>query len=304
MKWTKNETNETDETRAGMIDRGRVGAAIDCGRAAALLPLYAAGDLEAARAGEVASHVETCEPCRALAGEFAESRRLLAEALATPEFGAEFYAEIRSDVLARVSADREPASPSGFIASLFFGRRRLVYAASLAALAVACLVASQHFRRDKSETPREIADAVRGTPEARVEQTGMTPQTAQQSSLPSSPKPRRHAGNEQAAAKLHNTTGRYNSTAVVPRNESAFVAQAVSSSKSGAPSVVASGANVGEQPAVESASPSARGVSAGGEVSRIEIQTADPTIRIIWLTPLKQEEPKPDRDNHENGDRK
>ena len=93
-------------------------------------------------------------------------------------------------------------------------------------------------------------------------------------------------------------------TDAVPREESASVARAVSSSKSGAPSVVASGANVGERSVVESASPSARSPSAEGEVSRIEIQTADPNIRIIWLTPQKQEEPKPDRDNHENGDRK
>ncbi|MFL6228419.1 MAG: hypothetical protein ACJ741_06535, partial [Pyrinomonadaceae bacterium] len=35
------------------------------------------------------------------------------------------------------------------------------------------------------------------------------------------------------------------------------------------------------------------------EVSRIEIQTADPNIRIIWLAPQKSEAPSPERDRNE-----
>lgn len=329
MKWTKNETaetaetDETDETRARMIERGRDGAAIDCGRASALLPLYAAGDLEAARAGEVASHVAACEPCRALAAEFAESRRLLAEALATPDFGADFYAGIRNDVLARVRADREPTSPSGFIASLFFGRR-LVYAASLAALAAACLVAFQHFRRDARKSQPEFAQANQA---AREESKKLTATTSRQDQTPrglspTTPTPRQRDGggqlassnfvgterraaraafNRNSSTNLHDTTERRDALPVAPRDESALIAQALSPTRNGASSVVAGG---GAQSSGVSASPSAEGASAEGEMSRIEIQTADPTIRIIWLTPLKQEEPKPDRDNHENGDRK
>ncbi|MCA1815069.1 MAG: zf-HC2 domain-containing protein [Acidobacteria bacterium] len=294
---------------------------IKCERAAALMPLYAAGDLAEARAGEVASHVATCEPCRALAEEFADSRRLLAEALATPEFGAEFYAGIRGDVLARVRADREPTSPSGFVASLFFGRR-LVYAASLAAVAFACLVAFQHFRHGGRETQPEIADAAQGaqqaggdgTPTTPQKQTTTQPKRRQESAggaeiAPSGAAVTRRrtadvrvaAFNRNGATNLHGTTERRDAPVVAPRDGGALIAQALSPPKNGAASVVAGG---GSQSSGVSASPSARGASAEGALSRIEIQTADPTIRIIWLTPLKQEEPKPDRDNHENGDRK
>src|ERR671933_587290 len=115
MKWTKD-----------MADDAR-GREIDCERARTLLPLYAAGDLDEGRGREVGSHVETCEPCRGLAAEFDASRRLVAEALATPEFGAEFYAAIRGDVLARVGRGGDPSSPTSFVAALFFGRR-LAYA--------------------------------------------------------------------------------------------------------------------------------------------------------------------------------
>jgi hypothetical protein len=40
------------------------------------------------------------------------------------------------------------------------------------------------------------------------------------------------------------------------------------------------------------------------EVSRIEIQTADPNIRIIWLAPQKSEAPDPNEPKNENGERK
>ena len=72
--------------------------------------------------------------------------------------------------------------------------------------------------------------------------------------------------------------------------------------------VAPSSVNVARE-ASESASPAGTAtpsVTANGahEVSRIEIQTADPSIRIIWLAPQKSEAPNPNEPKNENGERK
>jgi anti-sigma factor RsiW len=275
---------------------------MDCKRAGELMPLYAASDLEGARAREVASHLASCDACSRLAKEFAESRRLLVEAFATPEFGAEFYASIRGDVLSRIVREREPSSPSSLIATLF--GRRFIYAASLALVAVACLFALQYFRHGAKQ---EINLAGQVAHEAGYKQTAPT---NSQPSPSLSPQPR--VSGEQLARSNSAGAGRrrietqrdamdrHDATraAIATRVDRDVIAQVAPSSINGESSRGERGVNSNAHPAVESASP-----SAASEVSRIEIQTADPNIRIIWLASQKSAEPKTDRDQHENGDR-
>lgn len=291
---------------------------LDCKRVSELMPLYAAHDLTGALAGDVASHVASCAACNRLADEFVESRRLLAEAFATPEFGADFYASIRGDVLARIGRDREPSPPASLLAALFFGRR-FIYAASLAIVAAACLFAFQHLRHDARGTKHEIADAREATPEATDKQNSAmitlqsSPQSPQILSSSSSllQSPQRVRDEKLARAVSANSsrrrieaqrdaTERHDATRTeIASHDRDVVAQAMSSSVNGASSGIASSVRSNAQTAIVSASP-----TSAAEVSRIEIQTADPNIRIIWLTPQKSEEPKLDRDKQENGDRK
>jgi hypothetical protein len=266
---------------------------LDCKRASELMPLYAANDLEDARADDVALHLASCDACSRLAGEFAESRRLLVEAFATPEFGAEFYASIRGDVLARVGGNREPFSPASLLAALF--ARRFIYAASLALVIIACGLALQHFHQATRETTSKIEsarnDAHEPTPIQRLDSSSHAPQTQP------------HTGTRKESATQYDATGtasrrnaphraatdQHDATAtmIAPRVDRDAVARAIPSPVNGTQTTV--------EPASSSVAP---------EVSRIEIQTADPNIRIIWLAPQKPEEPKIDRDHHENGDRK
>ena len=69
-----------------------------------------------------------------------------------------------------------------------------------------------------------------------------------------------------------------------------------------APGATPAGA-VGSAPWAGAAVPSAAAPAPGAEVSRIEIQTADPNIRIIWLAPRKSEDPARNQDEHPNPDR-
>jgi hypothetical protein len=264
---------------------------MDCKRASELMPLYAANDLEGARAEDVASHLASCDACSRLAGDFAESRRLLVEAFATPEFGAEFYASIRGEVLSRIVRDREPSSPASLIAMLF--GRRFIYAASLALVAVACVFALQYFRHGAKQ---EIAHARQAAPEASDKQTAPT---NSQPSPSLSPQPRvsgeQLAGVNAAGVSQRRIEAQRDALA---RHAATRAARAVRDDRDAVARTIPSSVN-GTQLSVEPASSSAM-----AEVSRIEIQTADPNIRIIWLAPQKSAEPKTDRDQHENGDRK
>jgi hypothetical protein len=271
---------------------------MNCKGAAEFLPLYAAGDLDGARAGQVASHVAACGGCRRVVDELNESRALLAEAFETPEFGAEFYAGIRSSVLERISRDREPSTPS-FVAALF--GRRLAYATTFAVALIAIALALQHFsggRETSQELAHKMPRAVDTTKQDQRRKSEASPQLSAKKNEPT-PKPNYAASPRGASTRRPATDHPRELTpkAVARDDAGAQIAQAVPSLANGARATVESA-----PPATGAASTSA--ATATPEVSRIEIQTADPNIRIIWLAPQKSEAPDPNEPKNENGERK
>jgi anti-sigma factor RsiW len=283
---------------------------MNCKRACEMLPLYTAGDLEGSREREVAAHLAACVACRRLAAEFSESSHLLAEACATPEFGAEFYAGIRSAVLSEIRRDRPtPSTPSLFIASLF--TRRLAYAASFAVALIVLALALQHARRAAQPAPTQIAQgqhpATDVTPERR---TFPTMQSRTFTPAPSSDAVAKESSSHSTTIPATPTRRAMRRGATALRDEENPTNDAQT-----ALTLVAAVPHANVNPAREASAPSAVGSANAAsqpapEVSRIEIQTADPNIRIIWLAPQKSEEPNPNpnnrenRDNQENGDRK
>jgi hypothetical protein len=282
---------------------------LSCERACELLPLHIAGDLEGSREREVAAHVAGCDECRTLATEFDESRSLLAEACAPPEFGSDFYANIRSAVLAEIARDqRRPSTPS-FFNALF--RRRLAHAATFALLLLACLMALQHLRRNTRETLQQIVttqDTNGSSREKEIAVDAPSPSPEHSTTLTNSHSSDNRRGDsesralfvkaERSARELHpewkTRRDAMASAGTLQRvlDEIALVPRA---SLNSVRAMMASGAS-----AVASSNAASQSAP---EVSRIEIQTADPNIRIIWLSPRKAEEPGTDPDNHENGDR-
>jgi anti-sigma factor RsiW len=285
---------------------------MDCQRASGMLPLYVAGDLEGARPREVAAHLAACDDCRRLAAEFNESRNLLAEACATPEFGADFYAGIRSAVLDEISRDRPtPSTPSSFIASPFitslFGRR-LAYAASFAVALIILALAFQHARRAAPPAPEEIVHEQLPAPESMPERRTMTPAPSPDVAVKES------SPSATIAATLRRHPTRRDTATRQDEANPLHAAQTVNDAQTAA-TLVAAIPRAAVNPARDvSATATVAPASAAGqpasEVSRIEIQTSDPNIRIIWLAPQKSEEPRPNTDkrenpyNHENGERK
>jgi hypothetical protein len=267
---------------------------MSCGRAEKLMPLYAAGDLPQGRlCRAVAAHVAACATCAALAAEFRASREWALEAGAVPEFGEDFYERLRAGVLDEIGRDTRPAAPSR-LAALFaapFAGRRLAYAASLALAACALAVALYAFRGGRQDR-RDVAFVPTPQPEptAGAPREG-SPTTARREHSHATPTPdvrtreRQHPAQDaprEDRRPVRDTAGgggSYKRTPTLrhatPTNDAARAATLAANP----PTPPA------ERDAVQVVAPAAAARAETARVSRIEIQTADPTIRIIWLSP-------------------
>src|SRR2546421_4766402 len=105
---------------------------LNCKRARRNVPLFVEGDLPGDLDRAMVNHLAICEECGWLAQEVRESNSLLTEAYALPEFGAQFYDEIRNNVLDKITRDRVSSKPR-------FGHR-WIYAAAFALMLVASTV--------------------------------------------------------------------------------------------------------------------------------------------------------------------
>lgn len=265
---------------------------LNCKRAARMISLYVAGDLLGAPEREVATHLAACEGCRRLAEEFSESKSLLTEAGTPPEFDAEFYSGIRCAVLSEIASDQVLAKPSLF-------RPRWLYATAFAAIVIASAVMLQHFAGAWREPPRDLARApqITGQPTSPPE----VPSPGKKHELPGT----RSAPSNNSLA-LVNPRGGFRHFEETRTPDTLVTAQAARDSGTQiepvrVPVAAESVASTGGP----SSSSSVR--ASTSEVSRIEIQTADPNIRIIWLSPRESRESEQtnhDQDPRENGNRK
>jgi hypothetical protein len=247
---------------------------LNCKRTARMISPYVAGDLVGAPEREVAAHLAACEGCRRLAEEFAESSSLLTQAGTLPEFGAEFYSGIRHAVLGEIASDQMLSKPSLF-------RPRWLYATAFAAIVIVSGVMLQHFVSTRREPPSDVPTVtVQPTPES--------------TEVPSPRKKHELTGTQSAPNKLAraNPNGSSRHFAGMRTPDELLTAQAAREIKP----AMQSSTSVGPV-ALESSS----------QVSRIEIQTADPNIRIIWLSPRESGEPdgtRHDQDHPETSNRK
>jgi hypothetical protein len=222
---------------------------MNCTRVKRLIPLYVGGDLNTQQVAGVRRHIETCERCRGLVAEFEESQSWLRE-LNAPEFDESVFDNLRDGV-------REEIARMGSRPSLFdpltpvWNLRSVIAASSALALLTAGLLL--YINRPKSPNkPFTIASPaiVERQDHAEIaEKTGSTSQTQHQK-LTTTHRSRRNLNLPVIA--LNNHIG--GSELMLPTH-----------------SDFASNPDANEEP--------------DREMLRIEIQTADPNIRIIWITP-------------------
>jgi hypothetical protein len=280
---------------------------LSCKHVARMMPLYVAGDLIRDLDHEVARHLAACEECRRLAEEFSEISGLLIQACAPPKFDPEFYSGIRRGVLGEIKRDRILAKPSLF-------RRRWLYATAIAAVVVSFLVVlrlggpRRHTSQDLSVAELLVQPTpgqTKRTESSATSQSSDLPRSRRESQvLPGTPKVHSHKflalgpprGSSRQFEKVRkpyaSDTGQ---RSLDERTQIGEIAQALRPSMTVAPTVL-SGASA--------SSPAGRG--SPSPVSQIEIQTANPNVRIIWLARREARESEGtihDHATNENGNR-
>lgn len=261
-----------------------------CTRVEKFLPLYVAGDLAGRRGRTVENHLATCEECRLSADEYRASRDMFSAATLSPDFEGAFYDEIRNSVLAQIRHDHTLAPPFAFYR---FFNTRLAYAASLSLLLIAAALTLHSYVRRTSE------DGERAPVIANVERERPTPPTAlktPQAAWPESDE-RRTARPFKESARVATSKARRATKSSLPGVRTG-IENARNKAKAVLPFAPHTPPAVGRNPHALTVAAAGRAkaeeINAGSgnngetnappEVSRIEIQTSDPNIRIIWLS--------------------
>ena len=252
-------------------------SAWNCKRMARVISLYVAGDLVGTPERKAAAHLAACEHCSRIATEFSGSNQMLLESSALPEFGAEFYAGIRSAVLGEIKQQR--------VSRRFRFAGRWIYATSITVAIIGGGILLQHYRT-VPKTPDDLAFNISPPAPGGLKAADSSP-APRLLKLPTQASHRRIAVRK-ADAQVTDRVARADASETMPSLNR--IGRSVFES--------------GRPPGAPTSSPS--GLGSKPEVSRIEIRTSDPNIRIIWLAPAQSRSSEPtnhDQIPPENGDR-
>lgn len=235
---------------------------MNCTKIEKLLPLYVEGDLTEREASEVRSHLSSCNFCRNLSEEFAASQERIRN-FAVPEFGAEFYERLRGSVLTEISS-RHVERPSVF-RTLFPARPAL--AASLATLVLFGALFSVALYRSLVKNRTTLTALEKSMADFNLDVLTDDEVPPINNAVVSN-----NAGVGKPGSTADNTVRRrYGRGTTAPVRPQTPAPQSIDSAGS------------------TTASSAAQTVGAASDeasrqvVARMDIQTSDPNIRIIWL---------------------
>ncbi len=240
-----------------------------CASVEKLLPLYVEGDLSERETGAIRSHLTSCNGCRKVSEEFNASQRRL-RSLTAPVFDDEFYRSMRGAVLAEIKAapDARPALFNSFRQLLSPGP---ALAASLALLMVLSVAAGLIYKRLYVTEAGRMAALENSVREIKPGEYGEVLQA------PSSDNSTGRAGEEKPYGRRGRASGLASRQKIIGADDRLAL-----SGNSVAPDGVAVSASPARATSADEGA--ASGASSTTEaVARMEIQTGDPNIRIIWL---------------------
>ena len=271
---------------------------MNCKQVQELLPLYVGRDLEDKRAQLVTAHVQSCAECAGLASEYRESRQLLQQ-FSPPQFSEAVYAGVRQRVLRQIEGEPNALSPLNFVASLFRPRLRWAFAT---ALVLAVSVFAFYFIANRRSNQPQIAGS--GGPVDRTKPDEQANAGVKQFAPPSSLS---KEGNNGAHPKITGLDAGRETTIAgsqPPRRKSSGAGTDRARPMAGnvAANVAVNSPNNGSITAEASREPNSlpepdaiptRDAASSEKTLRVEIQTKDPNIRIIWFAPqpTKQDSP-------------
>lgn len=237
---------------------------MNCRRVQKLIPLHVGGDLRANVANQVESHLDWCGRCNWLADEYKESQRWL-HASQPPQFDETFLNDFKRSVMKRVTENNARPSLLASLARQWSRRQILALAASFIVLG---MVSLYFYQERVTDNPQVISGVVDEPPGEEAKATGLSQPESAGGEAPGASSNRRHRGS--------NSKGKSRSMAGHPVVASQAAATLVSQT---------SGTT---EPAKAITDPNRALTGTANrsrDMLRIEIQTGDPSIRIIWFAP-------------------
>ena len=239
---------------------------MNCKQVEKLLPLYVGHDLDTQSERSITAHLESCTACFAVTGEFRSSRELLQE-FAPPAFSEDIYEGVRRNVWRQIEAESAARSPWEAVVDLF--RPRLAWAfATVLLIAVSLL--GIYLISNRLSGPQSIAEVAPGTNSNVPDNKSPLPSTekgSRVSSVTPGETPRPRLADRRAT---HRRTLRN----VVPESQDSLAV-----AKHGpSPTVYTPVDPVNSAQTDESSDNDSK------NTLRMEIQTKNPNIRIIWFS--------------------
>lgn len=238
-----------------------------CTHSEKLIPLFAGGDLPARKADALRRHLESCANCRRLADEFEESRDWL-RGFAAPQFDDTMLDDLRDSVLRGIG---RVENRSEWLQWIVPGLN-LQFATSMVVLLLIAFFATFVYRGRQPRMVPGKENLVKKNPGSdQKDSTNGEQRNGEMHKVNPSPVPTQHLPRKNMRRIIENLSIR----PVQPPDEVIVHAPPPSAPMRVEPVVELppSGAGVMTDVAFDRA------------MTRIEFQTADPNIRIIWLTP-------------------
>jgi len=245
-----------------------------CTHAEKLIPLFAGDDLPAREADALRRHLKSCANCRRIAAEFEESRDWLRR-LAAPQFDEAMLEGMRDSVLRDIG---RVENRSLWLQWIVPGRNlRFAFVTSLALLLIGALLGLVINRRQSPHDPKSNrADARKGG--------------SDQLKLPPGKTPDDRANDDEQAASRKTDRRKFRREPIKrgpsesPQTEERMVD----------PDLITQNTDTVGPTTDPSAAPDPANTDqdANRDTLRIEIQTADPNIRIIWFAPKSDASPR------------
>jgi hypothetical protein len=254
---------------------------MNCRQVQELLPLYVGRELEEKSAKLVTAHVQSCVECASSAEEYRETRRLLQQ-FVPPLFSEAVYAGIRRRVLREIERESTLPTLPQLVASFF--RPPITWALATALLLAGSVFGFYFIANRTNDQQLTIDRTTRGQPNGRsqLQETPVSPSpSSKEGDGPPVARIARNTGTDTTIAwsvhRTHQSQQRKSLRAAADRTRPGVVNTPTAQSMTAR--AFPQGDNMEETNAVH-----VNDSANSAKPLRVEMQTKDPNIRIIWFS--------------------
>ena len=240
---------------------------MNCQQVQDLMPLYVGGELQESCVRPVAAHLQNCETCSGVAHEYRETRLLL-QTFVPPAFTGDLYAEMRQGVWEKIEKKSTGPAFFGIVGHLF--PPRLAWGLATAVLIAASVVGISVMSR-RSAAPQPVVS--RQPPKNQTTQDDKLSISSQNDPF-----------TDPSLVSSRSNSRRTSVPQLYVRQKRKTIPDHVNLPAVSTVAAVSPTANSAPE-ANDLREPSNGSSDASQTPLRMEIQTKNPNIRIIWFAP-------------------